>query len=427
LAYDFAFLQANYFLDCGLRGEQLRRAFSEESRKLIAELKEEWRANLKDLELVAEHSQEEIPDLGRPFDRVAADLSHLDELLGQAPLGEMEAPNSPIEPAQPAARVAVGKVAGDDGPPTKDQVAAMHRFNRRIKARFAVLDLALATRLRAEEELRRESANAVQDTWPRDTDHLEQVLWPFLSKYAEKVFDAIAEARLKSSGPKFLMRRYLHWLRCTCIPAVVDSVGNGIPLYDNARHILDTIGDVRWPQAADETRRALARLMTEFLGGPHAESLEKRVRAVLNARVAKWEAAAIEKQFTIDPAHPDEVIDRMPEESAKNETVPTPVPPPPPVVCARDIAGARRQLVDTFLARCNEVSTVRIGRRHIWRFIAHSHARQFEYWQAGDDRSPGTTRGATEQDDQNIRRVLSMQPEEFLSQLRQRELISAES
>jgi DNA-binding Xre family transcriptional regulator len=53
--------------------------------------------------------------------------------------------------------------------------------------------------------------------------------------------------------------------------------------------------------------------MTEFLGGPHTESLEKRVRAVLAARVGHWEAAALEKRSAIEPIHPhgsgDELMD----------------------------------------------------------------------------------------------------------------------
>jgi hypothetical protein len=277
----------------------------------------------------------------------------------------------------------------------------------------------------------RSQLTPLQKDWPRDADHVEQVLWPSLSKYAEETFDAIADTRLKTLGNKFSVRRYLHWLRCTCIPAVVSDVCNGIRLHDTAKHIHDVIGEARWPREVDETRRAVARLMTEVLGGPHSRSIERRVRTVLTARIARWEAAALGKQSTAAPIHLSGVIAGERQSVTENETPPTaPAPPPPPIPCQRERVVdklSRRKLVDDFLARCNEISAVRIFRAHIWRFIGHRYARQFEYWQTGDDCPPGTTRGATEQDDQNIRRVLSTRPEESLSQLEQRKLVSAKS
>ena len=56
---------------------------------------------------------------------------------------------------------------------------------RRQKAARAALSLAGASRAIAQTELRREAARAVQESWPRDSYHLEQVLWPSLSKYSE--------------------------------------------------------------------------------------------------------------------------------------------------------------------------------------------------------------------------------------------------
>lgn len=242
---------------------------------------------------------------------------------------------------------------------------------------------------------------------PSDVDHLEQVLWPSLRNYSEKVFDAIAEAKLKSLGFKFLTRRYSHWLRCTCVPAVVDDVSSGVRLYETAKYIFDVIGDARWPVGLDSTRRALARLMTELLGGPHANSLEKRVDAVLTSRIVYWEAQAIEKHPAKEPVHPDEkctkaLVHADPEVNA---------------LAAMVADGSRRELVDAFLAKCNQVSSVRIIRADIWRSVGHGHARQFEYWQAGEDRLAGTTRGATKQDNQNFLRILAMKPEEFLARL----------
>ena len=88
-------------------------------------------------------------------------------------------------------------------------------------------------------------------------------------------------------------------------------------------------------------------------------------------------------------------------------------------------SAERRRLVDCFLEACNRVSKVRIGRAHIWRSVGHRKARQFEYWQAGDDRLPHSTRGATRQDDQNFRRVLTTKPEVFVFQLKSQKIDSA--
>jgi hypothetical protein len=289
--------------------------------------------------------------------------------------------------------------------PSKEQIAAWRRDARRSQARRNALDLAISPQLAAEAELRKESENAVQQQWPQDVDHLEQVLWPSLRNYSEKVFDSIAEAKLNSLGSKFLTRRYSHWLRCTCAPAVVDDVSSGVRLWETAKHIFDAIGDARWPIGIDHTRRALARLMTELLGGPHAESVQKRVDAVLKARIGYWESKAIEKQSAISVQQ----VEKDAKASNHNPEVNA------PGAMVADVS--RRELVNAFLARCNQVSTVRIVRADIWRSVGHRHARQFEHWQAGNDRPAGTTRGATKQDNHNFLRILAMRPEEFVAQL----------
>jgi DNA-binding Xre family transcriptional regulator len=198
----------------------------------------------------------------------------------------------------------------DATPPTKEQIAAWARDSRRRNARLAALDLAPVARIKAEAEFRRNSANAVVEGLPRDIDHLVGVLWPAVSLYAESVFDAIAEARLRALGAKFLTRRYLHWLECTCIPAILEDFA-GVKLWDHAKHIHDVIGETQWPAGVDSTRRALGRLMTEFLGGTYAERVEKRIRVVLTARIGLWEAAAIEKQMAAKPRPSGESIDEL--------------------------------------------------------------------------------------------------------------------
>jgi hypothetical protein len=210
--------------------------------------------------------------------------------------------------------------------------------------------------------------------------------------------------------------------------------------YATGEYILEVIGESDWPERVGRTRRAIAGILTEVLGGPHTRNLERRLKAYLRARIAHWESQAIKKQSTIEPA---DHSDRIPHAQTENEAG-LAAPTPRPTQVAGEPAGSnipdraspdgnvtvnpsRRRLVDAFLARCNAVSKVRIHRTHIWRSVGHGHARQFEYWQAGNDRLPGTTRGATKQDDQNFCRVLAMAPEKFIEELRQSELIMAKT
>src|SRR5579871_4138753 len=94
-----------------------------------------------------------------------------------------------------------------DSLPHPELLRNMRRQTRRYNARRTALNLVLAPRLAAEAELLRQSADAVQQSWPRDAYHLEQVLWPFFSAYATTVFDQIAEARLQEMGSGSLVRR----------------------------------------------------------------------------------------------------------------------------------------------------------------------------------------------------------------------------
>jgi hypothetical protein len=176
--------------------------------------------------------------------------------------------------------------------PDKQQMAAWARYIRRRQAREAALGMVKGPRLTARAKLRSESADVVQRDWPIDPFQLEQVLWPVFSDYCLTLLDKIAEVRLAELGSHFLVRRYIHWLHCTCVPAIVDDVCSGMEFSDTAKHIFDVIGDVRWPAQAEQTKRALANMRTEILGGPHSEKLEMRLRALLNGRITHWEGVA---------------------------------------------------------------------------------------------------------------------------------------
>jgi hypothetical protein len=79
-------------------------------------------------------------------------------------------------------------------------------------------------------------------------------------------------------------------------------------------------------------------------------------------------------------------------------------------------ATDRRRTVDAFLLTCKEETALKAIRAHIWRAADHRSGRQFQYWQACDQK-------ATAQDDQNFRRILAMKPTDFEALLRKKHII----
>jgi len=77
----------------------------------------------------------------------------------------------------------------------------------------------------------------------------------------------------------------------------------------------------------------------------------------------------------------------------------------------------RPAVVDAFLLQCNQEAAVgfKVIRKHIWLAAGHRHARQFQYWQEGSDK-------ATDEDDRNFSRILSMPPAEFISLLKKKNI-----
>ena len=88
-------------------------------------------------------------------------------------------------------------------------------------------------------------------------------------------------------------------------------------------------------------------------------------------------------------------------------------------------AQPRTAMIKAFLDTCNSgpASDPKVIKSHIWRVVGHKHPRQFQYWQAGTDRIPGNTRGATDEDDRNFRRILAMSRENFRALLRQKSIL----
>jgi hypothetical protein len=76
----------------------------------------------------------------------------------------------------------------------------------------------------------------------------------------------------------------------------------------------------------------------------------------------------------------------------------------------------RRATVDAFILKCNQETSMKVTRKHIWRAAGHKAARQLQFWQVSDPK-------ATTQDDQNFRRILAMSPDAFVDLLHKKGII----
>ena len=72
--------------------------------------------------------------------------------------------------------------------------------------------------------------------------------------------------------------------------------------------------------------------------------------------------------------------------------------------------------MDAFILKCEQEISLKVIRAYIWRAAGHKTARQFQFWQASDPK-------ATAQDDQNLRRILAMNPTDFESLLKKKGII----
>jgi hypothetical protein len=88
---------------------------------------------------------------------------------------------------------------------------------------------------------------------------------------------------------------------------------------------------------------------------------------------------------------------------------------------ALDTREQRNQAVDRFIDQCNELSvsalsSYTVRRKHIWMSIGHKQDRQFQYWVACDAR-------ATNADEKNFTRILTMPAQQFIDELITRKLL----
>ena len=77
---------------------------------------------------------------------------------------------------------------------------------------------------------------------------------------------------------------------------------------------------------------------------------------------------------------------------------------------------ARLTEIEKFLQRCMQETGAKLTKSHIWKVVGHKRPRQFQYWQANDNK-------ATKQDDINFKRILAMKPADFIKALEDMDLI----
>jgi hypothetical protein len=175
-----------------------------------------------------------------------------------------------------------------------------------------------AARLDAIAVLRKQAAAAVQGALPQTKQQAELSLWPVFSKYAEEVFDKMAEAKLGAAGPGSRPKVYGRWLRSKCLPGVVDDICG--PIYGQfpitIRNVVEIIGERESPQI-DITRRVLWGILTEVIDGPFTQNLKNCLSAHLEGPVAHWEARVVEQQVSgtangTKPRHSRDAVDSRP-------------------------------------------------------------------------------------------------------------------
>jgi hypothetical protein len=105
-----------------------------------------------------------------------------------------------------------------------------------------------------------------------------------------------------------------------------------------------------------------------------------------------------------------------------SETKTAVMPAPELAIATTDLGEDRTKMVDDFLVQCNRESApgFKVIRKHIWLAAGHAHARQFQYWQARNDKT-------TDEDHRNFRRILCMPPSEFIALLKNKGIFQPRS
>jgi hypothetical protein len=109
--------------------------------------------------------------------------------------------------------------------------------------------------------------------------------------------------------------------------------------------------------------------------------------------------------------------DLIPESAASSQSSESSRPQHHGVARKAASGTATRNRVDAFLDACNEISTKRIRRKHIWLAAGYKEAREFEYFQKEDRKATDTAR-------RNFERILHYEPRKFIGILNEKGLLA---
>jgi hypothetical protein len=244
----------------------------------------------------------------------------------------------------------------------------------------------------------------------RTTDNLREGGYraiDYICAYAETLFDAFAgeykavattvlcDVLAQRVVPEVEKKACNHWLAWLLATSIV-----GIPTVGGEA---TAPGGIRLAASPELVGQGIKNLVVHFAEKPSdpklapiLQQLQERFRTqlqnLLHARIHDWESKGTEKSAEVGVPSFD-------------KTEAQPQSPP-----------ERRALVNAFILQCKQVTSLKATRTLIWRAAGHSTARQFEFWQASDQK-------ATAQDDQNFRRILAMSPTDFEVLLKKKSLI----
>jgi hypothetical protein len=177
---------------------------------------------------------------------------------------------------------------------------------------------ALAARLDAIAILRREASETIARSKPQTQNELEQCLTPLFLKYAQVVFDGMAEVKMSNGKPGSSAKAYGRWLRSKCLPAVIDDICR--PIFGQfpitVRYLAEIVGDVYWPTEIMRMRQALwGTLAKEVIPDSITRHLENRLSNALSEEVIpRWDATAARRrgEAASNNRHPADEIEAGP-------------------------------------------------------------------------------------------------------------------
>jgi hypothetical protein len=165
-------------------------------------------------------------------------------------------------------------------------------------------------------------------------------------------------------------------------------------------------GDIRFGASPELVRQGIEEVVIRFAKKPSdpklgaillqlQERFRTQLQNLLQARTHHWENRGGDKspQVNVQPLDTTKAQENPPDRPA---------------------------LIDAFILKCRKETSLKATRTQIWRAVGHKTPRQFQYWQASDPK-------ATAQDDQNFRRILAMEPTDFVELLKKLGIVQPES